>query len=289
MGQLGGISPLSLCFKRHPLQLAVNEVETIKSLFKNPDFECWPAASIYYHAIRNNRLFISLSTFYKYTNLLSLKRKWRKSSEENFNPIITTKPNEFIHIDTTFWPLPNGIKAAIILVCDNFSKTILGWNVSLKKDGENAKTALNKAIKTICKHHPDLQTTSLITDGGGENHNILVEDFLTNIETPEIIKLLALKDVKFSNSAVEAVNKIIKSYLRKKLPETIEALILCLEEIINDYNTVRPHGSLLGLTPMECYTSESINLDFKQQKLEAKKNRIQQNKSVNCGINVCKS
>ena len=98
----GGISPLSLCFKRHPLQLAVNEVETIKSLFKNPDFECWPAASIYYHAIRNNRPFISLSTFYKYTNLLSLKRKWRKSSEENYNPIITTKPNEFIHIDTTF-------------------------------------------------------------------------------------------------------------------------------------------------------------------------------------------
>ncbi len=283
-----GISPSSLCFKRHPLQLAINEIETIKSLYKNQSFECWPAASIYYHAIRNNRLIISLSTFYKYTNLLSLKRKWRKSSEENYNPINTTKPNEFIHIDTTFWPLPNGIKAAIILVCDNFSKAILGWNVSLKKDGENAKAALQNAVESIQKQYPDLQTASLITDGGGENHNILVEDFLTNIEAPEIIKLLALKEVKFSNSAVEAVNKIIKCYLRKKLPETIEALILCLKEIINDYNTVRPHGSLLGLTPMECYTSESINLDFKQQKLEAKKNRIQQNKSVNCGIDVCK-
>src|SRR5690554_4177068 len=284
-----GISPLSLCFKRHPLQSAVNEVETIKSLFKNPDFECWPAASIYYHAIRNNRLFISLSTFYKYTNLLSLKRKWRKSSEENFNPIITTKSNEYIHIDTTFWPLPNGIKAAIILVCDNFSKTILGWNVSLKKDGENAKAALQDAVENIQKHHPNLQTTSLITDGGGENHNLLVEDFLTNIETPEIIKLLALKEVEFSNSAVEAINKIIKRYLRKKLPHTLDKLIQCLEEIIFDYNSVRPHGSLFGLTPLECYTSENVNLDFKQQKLEAKKNRIQQNKSVNCDIYACKS
>lgn len=83
-----GISPSSLCFKRHPLQLAINEIETIKSLYKDQSFECWPAASIYYHAIRNNLLYVSLSTFYKYTNLLNLKRKWRKSSEENYNPII---------------------------------------------------------------------------------------------------------------------------------------------------------------------------------------------------------
>src|SRR5690554_7750467 len=152
-----------------------------------------------------------------------------------------------------------------------------------------ASLGLQDAVENIQKHHPQLRNTSLITDGGGENHNILVEDDIKNIDLPEIIKLLALKEVKFSNSAVEAVNKIIKRYLRKKLPETIEALILCLEEIITDYNTIRPHGSLSGLTPMECYTSESINLDFKQQKLEAKKNRIQQNKSVNCGIDVCKS
>lgn len=135
---------------------------------------------------------------------------------------------------------------------------------------------------------PDLKNTSLVTDGGGENHNLLVEDFLANLEMPEIIKLLALKDVKFSNSAIEAVNKIIKRYLRKKLPDTIEKLTECLEDIIYDYNTKRPHGSLLGLTPIECYTSEEINLDFKQQKLEAKKNRIIQNKSVNCGLDVCK-
>nr|WP_299205683.1 integrase core domain-containing protein [uncultured Brumimicrobium sp.] len=78
--------------------------------------------------------------------------------------------------------------------------------------------------------------------------------------------------------------KILKRYLRKKLPETIEALILCLEEIINDYNTVRPHGSLSGLTPIECYTSKNIVLDFKNQKLDAKKDRITQNRRVNCEV-----
>lgn len=279
-----GISPLDLCFRRHPLQLAEKEVSTLKSLFKNPDYNCWPAASIYYHALRNNQLYISLSTFYKYVNLLGLKRKWKKSVFENYHPLTTSKPNEFIHIDTTFWTLTNGVKTAIILVCDNFSKTIIGWNVSLKKDGQNAKAALQKAIQTIQKHHPRLKQTSLITDGGGENHNFIIEDFISNMSLPETTKLQALKDVQFSNSAIEAVNKIIKRYLRQKLPDTFEALIPCLKDIINDYNTVRPHGSLLGLTPMECYTSKKVNLDFQNQKLQAKKNRIAQNKAVNCGV-----
>jgi len=104
------------------------------------------------------------------------------------------------------------------------------------------------------------------------------------INTPRTRWHLARAGVKFSNSAVEAVNKIIKRYLRKKLPETIDGLILCLEEIINDYNTIRPHGSLSGLTPMECYTSKNVNLDFKEQKLNAKKERIAQNRAINCGV-----
>ena len=283
-----GISPLSLCFKRHPLQLAKKEVETIHHLFKNPNFDCWPASSIYHYALRNNLLFISLSTFYKYTHILGLKRKWRKSEDEKNHPLKTSKPNEFIHIDTTFWGLPNGVKAAIILVCDNFSKMIIGWNIRLKKDGENAKKAIQHALKTIQKYHPYLEKTSLITDGGGENHNFLVEDFIRNKSQPEIIKLLALKDVKFSNSAVEAINKIIKRYLRKKRPNTLEDLVLSMHEIINDYNTVRPHGSLLGLTPLECYTKKNINLDFNTQKLQAKKDRIAQNSTVNCTLKTCK-
>src|SRR5690554_8008648 len=147
-----------------------------------------------------------------------------------------------------------------------------------------ASLGLQDAVENIQKHHPQLRNTSLITDGGGENHNILVEDFIKNLDLPEITKLLALKDVTFSNSAIEAINKIIKRYLRKKLPDTLEALTLCLEEIINDYNTVRPHGSLSGLTPIECYTSKNIVLDFKNQKLDAKKDRITQNRRVNCEV-----
>lgn len=279
-----GISPLSLCFKRHPLQLSQSEAATIKELFEQPEFECWPSSSIYYHALRTGKLSISLSTFYQYVNLLGLKRKWRKSSLETYNPIKTSKPNEYIHIDTTFWPFPSGVKAAIVLVSDNFSKALLGWNISLKKDGENARAALHKAIKTIRVHHPSLEYTTLIADGGGENHNMLIEQYINELELPELEKLVAQKDVKFSNSAIESINKIIKRYLRKKLPNSLDALITCLEEIIHDYNCIRPHGSLHGLTPHESYTNQDVKIQQKHCKMKARAMRINENKAINCGV-----
>jgi len=48
------------------------------------------------------------------------------------------------------------------------------------------------------------------------------------------------------------------------------------------------HTDLLGLTPLECYTKKNINLDFNTQKLQAKKDRIAQNSTVNCTLKTCK-
>jgi len=74
----------------------------------------------------------------------------------------------------------------------------------------------------------------------------------------------------------------MKRYLRFHKPETIDQLIECLELIVNDYNEKRPHGSLLGLTPFEAYTNTTANLDFKEQKVNARKLRLLENKNTNC-------
>jgi len=73
-----GLSPLDQCRKRYPLQLSIREVRKIKALFVDPAKACWPAVSLYYHALRHERLFISLSTFYKYVNALGLKRQLKR-------------------------------------------------------------------------------------------------------------------------------------------------------------------------------------------------------------------
>lgn len=276
-----GISPLSLCLKRHPLQLAKSEVNKIKALFQDTDLQCWPAISLYYKGVRDRELYISKSTFYNYINILGLNRKWKKEIKKKTG-IISKMPNEYLHVDTTFWKLSENVKAAIVFVSDNFSKKVLGWSVSLNKDANNVKQALEHAIATIHQYHPKHLTTILVADGGSENHNMTIDNLLLETTYPEISKVIAMKDISFSNSPIEAINKIMKRYLRFHKPETIDQLIECLELIVKDYNEKRPHGSLLGLTPLEAYTNAIVNLNFKNQQLNIRRLRILENKNTNC-------
>ena len=66
-----GNSCINRCRRKYPHQLSFSEENKIRSLFKEKKFKCWPSASIYYHAIRERGLNISLGTFYKYVKILT--------------------------------------------------------------------------------------------------------------------------------------------------------------------------------------------------------------------------
>lgn len=276
-----GLSPLDLCLKRHPLQLATGEVIKIKRLFADERYACWPAVSLYYEGLRKHRLYISLSTFYKYVNLLGLKRRFPKAFKKT-EGLRACRPNQYLHVDTTLWELECGIKAAIAFVSDNYAKAVLGWSLSLKHDAENVKQALDMSIKTIHLYHPGLLCATLVADGGGENHALTIEELLRQTKRPEITKVIAQKDIVFSNSPVEAVNKIMKRYLRHYKPQNLETLKAVLAAAVKDYNEQRPHGSLEGLTPMEAYAQPAKAIDFAEEKQRARALRIEQNRIANC-------
>lgn len=278
-----GLSPAERCFARHPLQLALREVDAIKTLFADPDLVCWPGVSLYYEGLRNRGLQMALSTFYKYTALLGLKRKPRKRIDKTVG-LRATRPNEYLHVDTTHHELERGIKASIVFVSDNFSKAILGWHVALGKHAANVVEALRDTVHTIRQHHPEQTCAVLVADGGSENHAVCVEELLRDTFPPYITKLIALKDIQFSNSPIEAINKIYKQYLRHYQPKTSAALLQVTEAFVRDYGSLRPHGSLKGLIPMEAYTMPELKLDFRQTIREARAIRIEENKLVNCSL-----
>ena len=185
-------------------------------------------------------------------------------------------------MDTTFYPLPDGTKAAIVFVSDNFSKYILGWACSLKHRAQNVIEALQMAMQTIRTYHPHQLVSLLVSDGGSENNALSVEEWLEITEDPKITKLIALKDIAFSNSPIEAIHKIMKRYIRKQEPQNFQQLLSGLPAHVFDYSSIRPHGSLKGYTPVEAYTQKAISMDFSEQSKLARVQRVILNKPRKC-------
>jgi hypothetical protein len=275
-------SPIELCVKRIPQQLSNSETSKITELFQNPKFKCWPMSSLYYEGLRNLNLNIGLSTFYKYARLMNLSRKFIVPKELKVG-IQSSRPNEYLHVDTTFYHhLDSGKKAAIVFVSDNFSRLIMGAHVNQNHNSKNVYIALSQAIQTIHTHHPGHHClTTLVADGGSENNNQTIDELIQSTKKPPFQKVIAKKDIEYSNSPIEAINKIAKRYLRYLKPRTIQELEKIVLFIIEDYNTYRPHGALKGLTPLECYCNISP-LDFKPQIKAARLTRRVENKKNQC-------
>lgn len=188
------------------------------------------------------------------------------------------------HADVTQFKAADGQLHYIYLVVDNFSKMILSWAVDIKLSAQIRVTTFREALKTAITIHTGVEAIKLIVDGGSENNNKTVDEFIASIKDIEISKLRALKDVCFTNSMAEAANRILKTYyLNHQHIENTQALLSITERSINDFNRVRPHGQLEGLTPYEAYTGKLVDKALlTTQMLEARRNRTDANRTSPC-------
>jgi putative transposase len=158
----------------------------------------------------------------------------------------------------------------------------LAWRLSRELSATIRVATLREATKPLLEaHHKG--SIDLIVDGGSENNNATVDGFISEGGI-SIHKLVALRDVHFSNSIVEAVNKVVKyRYLfPKNLPDG-DALQTAALAAIVDYNDFRPHGTLNGLTPTEAYQGIEKETLLAHDKLKtAQRARIEHNGRNRC-------
>jgi transposase InsO family protein len=225
------------------------------------------------------------STFYKYVNKLGLYTRKRGNKKDDYHPIISKNPNEYWHIDTTYYSLLKDVSSvAIAFASDNFSRMITGFEISIHNNNKNILSVLKQTVQTILKYHPDhIDKVKLVNDGGSENNNQFVSDFIDNLKLPLIEQLIAKKTIKSSNSSIEAINKIYKIYLRHIKPQTLNELKIKTEEFVFQYNFLRPHGSLNGQTPFEVYTLQD-KIDYSDSIKNARKERILKNQQNTCKL-----
>lgn len=136
---------------------------------------------------------------------------------------------------------------------------------------------------TVKEYQPE--KLKFLTDGGSENVNHIVSNFINSPDIP-IKHIVAQKDVVYSNSMIEAINKIIKhQFLHPKEITNGNQLTNIMTYTILIYNTIRPQMSLGGNTPKETQDGLSIDLsrythNFKEQK----QLRLTQNRKNACKV-----
>jgi putative transposase len=264
------------CVKKHPNQLLSIEIITIKKYMTEELCKYWSKSSIYLKAVRDGNLLCGISTFYKYCSLLGFKNKSRRKKSDDYDPVVTSKPNELWCVDVTIFKTADGIKHYIHLLIDHYSKMILGYRVKSSSSG----IAIKELLQNACLKYKPTQI-QLLSDGGSENVNTTVSNFTSS---NDIKHLIAQKDVVFSNSMIEAINKIIKHQFLypKEIPDG-NRLSLIFKEIVPIYNTIRPHMSLQGNTPIQTFEGKPIDFsDYSKNFHTQKIIRIAENKKSNC-------
>ena len=262
------------CVKRFSNQLLPIEVKTIKSYMNNDNYRCWSKSSIYLKAIRDEKLKCCLSTFYKYCRLLGFKNRPRKRKSDDYNPVKTSKPNELWCADVTIFKTADNVKHYIHFLIDHFSKYIIGYKICSSSSSIAIKELLDNANQL---HKPN--KLQFLTDGGSENVNTTVANFINSPDVP-IEHIIAQKDVLFSNSMVEALNKVIKhQFLFPKAIANGNILHKVLGQSVPIYNDIRPQMSLGGNTPIETFNGMTIDISkYTQNFNEHKALRRQLNK-----------
>jgi transposase InsO family protein len=257
----------------------------MKELLASNEFMGWPLYSIARHALRKNILSSCVNTWYKYAKLLGVerhKKKWHKGKTKG---IRAEKIHEIWHADVTILKLANNTRAYIYLVVDNFSRLILAFRVALMLSAEIRKETIKEAYEKYILPTVKPEKTCLLVDGGSENNNEKVEEYLKN-DAVTMEKIIAQADIEFSNSMIEAVNRTLKQrYLYYHIYPDIDTLEKIVEKAAYDYNEKCPHISHKGLTPREVLENITLNSEEILNQMEQSRiKRIAENRKANCGL-----
>jgi transposase InsO family protein len=268
-------SPLGICRSSNPGQLSVVEVKRIRMAFRDPSTAHWPAISIAWKLIHSCQVKANVSTIIRHAKAMGLlaARKLAHKSHKR-GSVTAIRPNEIWHLDATFIRTQDGIKAAIQFVMDNYSRKIIAFAVSLAINGANTVKLLREACATLpCSQ---AEPTILISDGGPENVNGQVEEF---VKAVPLKHLLVQTDVIFSNSMIEAANKTLKyRYLFRFVIPDYSALPVAMGNAVVDYNA-RPHYASKGLTPNQVQAGVVFDTEaYRQALARAHLERIKQNR-----------
>jgi transposase InsO family protein len=254
-------------------------VSTIKEMVTGEEYRHMPVRTLALYAQRIGKVFASVTTWAK----LARERGWRRPRRRLYPEkpkvgVRATHPNEFWHLDVTIIKLLDGTKAYLHGVIDNFSRRILAWRLELRLSPTTTCEILTEAGKNLDT------TPTVIADSGVENVNSEVDQL---VEGGVIARILALVDVTYSNSVIEAFWRSLRhQWLYLNSLDSMAALKRLVAFYVDQHNSVMPHSAFNGQTPDEVYFGRGMQVgdELAAERRDARRARMELNRKVSCRV-----
>ena len=275
----------SSCPRSTPTRLTAAEVSTIREMVESPEYRHVPTGRLAILAQRLGRVFAAPGTWYR----LIRKRGWGRP-RTRVHPAKPTQgvrapaPDELWHVDTTVIRLLDGTKVYLHAVIDNFSRRILAWRVTDTFAVATTVAILRDAVEGAVTRQ---DSPTVVADSGVENVNADVDGL---IESGLLSRVLALRDVTFSNSMIEAWWRTLKhQHLFLNTLDTTAAVRRLVAFYVTAHNAEIPHSAFRGQTPDEMYhgRGDGVPEQLEAAKQQTREARVEANRARSCRICSC--
>ena len=276
------------CHKMYPNQLAPSEIQKMERLITSKKYAHYSTKSLHWRAKRDGALSCCADTWYKYIEKYNWQRPHKKPPRKKHPGRVkrATQSNEIIHIDVTHIKCKSGKTYYLQTVLDNYSRYILAWHLSSEISKQNTVDLLTRAARHAKKHLPNSPICYLISDGGSENVNEIVNLHFKNSLKGWKHRIPKL-NIRFSNNMLECWFRLLKNtYLNYFPAKSMIEMKRRLKFYIGQYNRKIPLSSLGGRTPIEAYLGTesiaNIKTTLREQSQEKRGLRMEENLSAIC-------
>ncbi len=275
-----GLDDQPSCPRLTPTQLTAAEILEMKQMVESPEYRHVPTGRLAILAQRLGKVFAAPATWYK----LARSRGWRRL-RTRVHPaapkdgVRASVPDEMWHVDTTIIKLLDGVKIYLHAVIDNYSRKILAWSGAEKFEFATTVAILRTAAREAVSAE---DAPTLVTDAGVENVNAGVDELILS---GVLRRVLALQDVSFSNSLIEAWWRTLKhQWLYLNTLDSVETVRRLVAFYVAAHNTDIPHSAFRGQTPDEMYYSRGQDIPEKLEaaKVRARAARLMANRATSC-------
>ena len=268
------------CPRTSPHRLTPSEVQVIKDMVTSPEYRHVPTGTLAVLAQRLGTVWASPSTWYRLVRTCGWRRpRLRLHPVKPKIGVRTTRADEMWHIDTTVIRLLDGTRAYLQAVIDNFSRRILAWRVADTFGPVNSVAVLLDASRGAT---PSDTAPVVLADAGVENVNAQVDEL---IDAGVLRRLLALTELQFSNSMIEAWWRSLKhQWLFLHSLDSVTTVRRLVAFYVDEHNRVLPYSAFRGQTPDEMYfgTGDAVPADLTARAAAARRIRVEANQSASC-------